>query len=367
MAVARVLVVDDNPDNRALAKATLDDAGIAVVLATTGEEALAAFADERPDCILMDIRMPGMDGVTVCERIRAMPGGMRVAIVFVTAHRNVESFDRAQQAGGDDFMTKPFRPAELILRIQTAMRLRRIATEHLQLSAELRQQRDELLRLQLRKEQLAAFLVHDLRNPVNAIELQAQRILRHPEADARSRDAAGKIHDETRNLIRMLTNLLDISRADEGELAPVRELIDPRALVARVLEELQPRATAAGLELVAAIEATAISADSELLYRVLVNLIDNALRHAPSGTAIKVSARSVLHAFELRVADAGPGIPQDERSKVFERFVSSAEIGTNRGLGLSFCKVAVEIHGGTIWIEDAAPGAVFCIRIPDGP
>lgn len=367
MGVVKVLVVDDNADNRALAKATLDDEGISVALATTGDEALAAFTVERPDCILMDIRMPGLDGVTVCERIRAMPGGTRVAIVFVTAHRNVESFDRAQQAGGDDFMTKPFRPAELILRIQTAMRLRRIATEHLQLSAELRQQRDELLRLQLRKEQLAAFLVHDLRNPVNAIELQAQRILRHPEADHRSRDAAGKIHDETRNLIRMLTNLLDISRADEGELAPVREAIDPRALVTRVVEEMRPRAAAAGLELVAEVEATSVHADGELLNRVLVNLIDNALRHAPSGTAIKISARSMADALELRVADAGPGIAEEERSKVFERFVSSADVGANRGLGLSFCKVAVEIHGGAIWIEDAAPGAVFCIRIPGGP
>lgn len=366
MGASKVLIVDDNADNRALAKAALEDEGLAVALATTGQEALAAFHRERPDCILMDIRMPGMDGVTVCEAIRAMPEGMRVAIIFVTAHRNIESFDRAQQAGGDDFMTKPFRPGELILRIQTAMRLRRIATEHLQLSAELRQQRDELLRLQLRKEQLAAFLIHDLRNPVNAIELQAQRILRNPEVDGRSRQAAAMIHDESRNLVRMLTNLLDISRADEGELAPAAQPLDPQALVTRVLEEMQPRARAAELELLAMVEATAIYGDSDLLYRVLVNLVDNAIRHAPSGTAIKIHVRSVANACELRVADAGAGVPEKERSKVFERFVSSADPATNRGLGLSFCKVAVELHGGRIWIEDASPGAVFCIRLPDG-
>ena len=171
LAIGTVLVVDDNAENRALAKATLEDEGIHAVLAATGEAGIEAFAREQPDCILLDIRMPGMDGVVTCERIRAMPGGDHVAIIFVTAQRDVDTFDRAVGAGGDDFITKPFRPGELIVRVRTALRLRSIAAERGQLSAELKRQRDELQRLQLQKEQLAAFLVHDLKNPVNTIEL----------------------------------------------------------------------------------------------------------------------------------------------------------------------------------------------------
>lgn len=366
-AIFRVLVVDDNAENRALAKATLEDEDIPVVLATSGEEAIAAFARAPADCVLLDIRMPGIDGITVCERIRALPEGERVAIVFLTAQRDVETFDRALHAGGDDFVTKPFRPSDLLVRIQTAMRLRRMVSEQGILSMELKQQRDELLRLQLHKEQLTAFLVHDLKNPVNAIELLAQRVLRNPGADERSRDAATKIQLETRGLMRMLTNLLDIGKADEGRLAPQRQAIDVGELVRAVTDELQAGAAAAEVELVTQVDAAQLYADRDLLHRVLANLIDNAIRHVPDGSAIRVCAWHVAGGVELRVIDAGPGLPESLRERVFERFVTGERGAsrTNRGLGLAFCKVAVEAHGGRIWVEDAAPGAAFCIRIDD--
>ena len=366
-ALSSVLVVDDNAENRALAKATLEDEDIPVVVATTGEEAIAAFVRARPDCVLLDIRMPGMDGVTACERIRALPDGDRAAILFVTAQRDVETFDRALRAGGDDFITKPFRPSELLVRIQTALRLRQMTSERDVLAVELKRQRDELQRLQLHKEQLSAFLVHDLKNPVNAIELQVQRILRGAKTDDRARDAAMKIQDETRGLMRMITNLLDIGKADEGQLAPARRVIEVDELVQAVLEELSTAAAAAGVELAATVEADDLHADRDLIYRVLVNLVENAIRHAPEATTVRILARRARHGVELRVADAGRGIPEDQYAQVFERFVSTGDRGvrTNRGLGLAFCKVAVEAHGGWIWIEDAGPGAVFCVRIPD--
>ncbi|MEO7732676.1 MAG: response regulator [Kofleriaceae bacterium] len=362
-----VLVVDDNAENRALAKAALEDEEIPVVLATTGEEGIAAFSRVRPDCVLLDIRMPGMDGITVCERIRALPDGDRAAIVFVTAQRDVDTFDRALRAGGDDFITKPFRPSELLVRIQTALRLRQMTSERDVLSVELKRQRDELQRLQLHKEQLSAFLVHDLKNPVNSIELQVQRILRSAKTDDRARDAATKIHDETRGLMRMITNLLDIGKADEGQLAPALRTLDAGELVKAVLDELAAGAAAAAVALAATVEVDHLHADPDLIGRVLVNLVENAIRHAPETTVVRILARSANDGIELRVADAGPGIAEAQRARVFERFVTAGEMATrtNRGLGLAFCKVAVEAHGGRIWIEDAAPGAMFCVWIPD--
>jgi two-component system sensor histidine kinase/response regulator len=364
-AVTQVLVVDDNADNRALAQAALDDEGVPAVLATTGEEAIAAFARSLPDCILLDIRMPGIDGITVCERIRGLPGGDRVAVVFVTAQRDVETFDRALRAGGDDFITKPFRPADLLVRIQTAMRLRRMVSEHGALSVELKQQRDQLQRLQLHKEQLSAFLVHDLKNPVNTIELLVQRVLRSPTADERSRAAATQIQSETRGLMRMITNLLDIGKADEGQLAPRRSAFDAGALVDDVIDELRIAAAAEDIELVARVEPAQLHADRDLMHRVLANLIENAIRHAPHGSAIQVVARAPEGAVELQVSDAGAGVPEPLRERMFERFVTTGDgtTRTNRGLGLAFCKAAVAAHGGRIWVEDAAPGARFCIRI----
>ena len=138
-----VLVVDDNEGNRALAKATLEDEGYNVVLAEDGAAGIAAFEREQPQCILLDIQMPGMNGVAACQRIRELPGGTEVAIVFVTAQHDVSTLDRAMVAGGDDFLTKPFRPSELVVRVQAALRLRSIVRERDELHHMTKRQRDD--------------------------------------------------------------------------------------------------------------------------------------------------------------------------------------------------------------------------------
>jgi two-component system sensor histidine kinase/response regulator len=365
---ATVLVVDDNAENRALAQATLEDEGFIVRLASSGAEALEAFAREPADCVLLDIRMPGMDGIAVCRRLRELPHGEDVPILFLTAQRDVDTFDRARAAGGDDFLTKPVRPSELSARVGAAAKLRRMAIERRELYDIVRAQRDDLMRLQLHKEQLVAFLVHDLKNPVNSIELQAQRIVRDPGATARTKDAATRMQIETRALLRMITNLLDLSKADEGGLAPVRQPIRLAEVLAEVEEVMHPRAREARVALSSRADDATLVADRDLLVRTVENLVDNALRYAPEDSAITVTAAADAEAVELRIADQGPGVPEELRAHVFERFaqVEGGRARTSRGLGLAFCKVAVEAHGGRIWIEDASPGAIFCIRIPHG-
>ncbi|MDQ3365689.1 MAG: hybrid sensor histidine kinase/response regulator [Myxococcota bacterium] len=362
-----ILVVDDNAENRALAQATLEDEGYRVTVARSGEEGLARFTTDPPDCVLLDIRMPGMDGITTCQRLRQLPGGVDVPILFLTAQRDLDTFDRARDVGGDDFITKPYRPAELITRVTAAVKLRRMAAERSELYELVRRQRDDLMRLQLQKEQLIAFLVHDLKNPVNAIELHGQRIVRDRDATPRARDAAAKIQSESRALLRMIMNLLDLSKADEGHLVPAHEPVAIEPLLLQITEAMQVRAHASEVALVLTAPACSVDADPDLLRRVLENLVDNAIRHAPEGSTVQLTAETVEGALELRVADAGTGIPDELRAHVFERFTqgdSAARSG--HGLGLAFCKLAVEAHGGRIWIEDASPGTVFCVRVPRG-
>jgi len=370
-APGTVLVVDDNAENRALAQATLEDEGFVVELASNGEQALAAFARTAFDCVLLDVRMPGMDGIAVCNRMRELPNGPDVPILFVTAQRDVETFDRARDAGGDDYITKPFRPNELIARVAAAARLRRMAAERNELYGLIRQQRDDLMRLQLQKEQLVAFLVHDLKNPVNAIELHGQRILRDKTANDRARDAAQSIRSETRSLLRMIMNLLDLSKADEGRLVPRRERVALQPLFAQIVGDMGVRAHAGAVTLDAPPCDLVIAGDPDLVRRIVENLVDNALRHAPEQSVVRLVAAPAADAaatIELRVADQGPGVPAAERERVFERFVQTGPEGTSmrggRGLGLAFCKLAVAAHDGRIWIEDATPGAVFCVRLP---
>ncbi len=363
-----ILVIDDNEANRALARDTLETEGYRVFVASGGADGIACFEREHPDCVLLDVRMPEMDGFVVCQRIRALPRGADTPVLFLTALRDVDTFDKALLAGGDDFLTKPVRPTELAVRVQAALKLRRMSAElrvHYDL---LKHQRDELMRVQLQKERLTAFVVHDLKNPVNAMDLHAQVLLRDAGLSASARESATHIRAEARQLGRMVQNLLDISKADEGKLAPQKTEVDLGHLVGAVLSELEVTARAHEVKLRSSLAVSRVRADEALLRRTIANLVENAIRHAPSGTEVVVSASARGNEAELRVRDAGRGVPVELREKIFDPFVqlvgdASLSHG-GRGLGLTFCRVAVEAHEGRIWVEDGAPGAVFCVTLP---
>ena len=369
----RVLVVDDNAQNRALAQATLEDDGFEVTLAENGAQALELFAATRPECVVLDVRMPGMDGLEVCRRLRAQPGGAQVPIVFLTASRDVDTFDAAQEAGGDDFVTKPVQPAELSLRVQMALKMRRLDASNKEYFELARRQRDDLLRLQLQKERLSSFVVHDLKNPVSSIDLLAQLLQRDKRLPADARETAAGIRFEVASLMRLILNLLDINRSEEGKLASTVAVVDLRELAQGITLSHEVRARANEVTLRCELgEVATISADADLLRRVLENLVDNALRYAPRGSRVTLGARYVGTEVELRVADQGKGVPADLRESIFERFVqlgAGEQVGprTGRGLGLTFCRLALDAQGGRIYVEDAAPGAVFCIRLPRVP
>jgi len=367
----RILVIDDNQANRLLAMSTLEDEDYDVVLAENGAAGLLSFESCAPDCILLDVRMPGLDGFAVCERIRAHPRGAETPILFLTAARDVDTFDRALRAGGDDFLTKPVRPTELVARVQSALELRRVRSELREQYGLLKRQRDDLLRLQLQKERLTAFLVHDLKGPVNAMDLHAQLVFRDTTSSPSVRVLATQLRTEARRLNRMIVNLLDLSKADEGQLAPKRGRVDLRALLSAVLDEQKVAADARELRLECVNEAETVSADVDLLQRVIANLVENAIRYAPVGTAVAVTSARRDEGTEIRVIDHGRGIPNAQKETIFGAFAqldpeSGPSSRDSRGLGLSFCKSAVEAHGGRIWVQDASPGTMFCFSIPDG-
>ena len=370
-SIAKILVVDDNEQNRALVEATLEGEGHALVLAANGEEALRLFEQSQPDCVLLDVRMPGLDGFTVCARIRDLPGGKEVPILFLTALRDVETFDRALLVGADDFLTKPIRPTELVVRVNTALKLRRMSADLRDHYALIRRQRDDLTRLALQKDLLMAFVIHDLKNPIGAIDLFAQLLVRDPLLPGEARETAADIRSATRQLMRLIHNLLDISKSEEGKLVVRRTPINLGALVGEVRETFEAQARAAEVTLETTVEGLTLAADEDLIRRVLENLIDNAIRHAPRRSAVRVGAERGDGSTELRVIDQGEGIRPEMRDKIFDRFVQldreNPASRSGRGLGLSFCKLTVEAHDGHIWAEDAAPGTSICMRFPDVP
>lgn len=367
---ACVLVVDDNEPNRALAKAALEAEDFTVLLACSGAEALSLFEERRPDCVLLDVRMPGMDGLEVCRRLRRLPTGAAVPVIFLTASRDVDTFDAAREAGGDDFITKPVQTAEMILRVQMALKVRRLDASNQEYFELVHRQRDDLMRLQLLKERLSSFVVHDLKNPVSSIDLLAQLLIRDRSLSADARETAASIRLEVASMMRLILNLLDINRSEEGALKPAVAKLDLTELADAVFDAGRPRASAKGIELVRSLgNVEAIWGDRDLLRRVLENLLENALRYSPDRGRVTLEAIRREDAIELRVVDQGKGVPEAMRSTIFDRFVQLAQPAgddgrTGRGLGLTFCRLAVEAHGGCIYVEDAAPGAAFCIRLP---
>jgi signal transduction histidine kinase len=367
-----VLVVDDNEQNRALAKATLEVEDYEVLLAESGQRALELVESRTPDCVLLDVRMPGMDGPETCRRLRALPGGKEVPVLFLTASRDVDVFEAALAAGGDDFLTKPVQTTELVLRVQAALRMRELDVKNREYFELVRRQRDDLMRLQLQKERLMAFVVHDLKNPVSTVDLLAQVLQRDKKLGPDARETADSIRIEVLNLMRLILNLLDISKSEEGALTISAAPVSLPALVQTLLEGLDVRARAKEIALSQEIEALDIQADKDLLRRVLENLLDNALRYAPKASRVTVTTRSHPGEVELRIADQGHGIPPEMRESIFDRFVQlehkdRAAPRAGRGLGLTFCRLAVEAQGGRIYVEDGQPGTVFCIRLPHAP
>lgn len=364
----RVLVIDDNEQNRTLARMTLEADGYTVTLAASGAEGLEAAAKTMPDCVLLDVRMPQMDGFEVCAKLRAMPGGEELPVVFVTALRDVDTFDRAMELGGADFLTKPVQPMELSLRVRQVVRLRRLDAGFRAQLEELQHQRHELFRTQLQKEDLSAFIVHDLKNPVNVIDLEAQLILRDASLSARTRGCAEQIRARIRDLLRMILDLLDTARAEQGYLGPEPVVVTLDGLLREVLDARAGQARELGVSFEVESGVSTVTADVDLLRRVIENLIENALRFAPRATAVCITTVAERDQVEITVADRGEGVPEALRDAVFDRYArfDKGTVRTGRGLGLAFCRVAVEAHGGVISVEDNRPGAKFVVRLPRG-
>jgi len=373
LSPSTVLVVDDHEASQQLTLQTLEAQGYRVLLAGGVEQAAELFLQQPPDLLLIDTKAPGLAGVSICERLRALPGGTSTPVIFLTASHDLGFFDLAQQAGADDFLLKPVGAAELAMRVRTLVRMRQLARELDEHFQTVRAQRDALMRLQLQKEQLTNFLVHDLKNPINTIGLHTALLLRARGLPADLRESVDSIRTETRRLTRLVLNLLDLSKGEEGQLTPQLAPCDINALCQEVCELHRALSSERGLRIEArtALGAPVLPADADLLRRILENLIDNALRYAPPESAITISTEAAGddHVL-LKVADQGPGIPAPMREQIFEKYVQlspdEASSRTGRGLGLQFCRMAAEAHRGAIWVDPTTPGATFCVKLPRG-
>ncbi len=233
----------------------------------------------------------------------------------------------------------------------------------------------ELKELEKYKEEFTNMIVHDLRSPLSSIIeglRMAQELLQEePEATALLEQVVDISLNSAEALLNLVESLLDISKLEAGKMPLQVESTSLHELVADVVATLEPLAQQGGIEVKVDIPdgIPAIKVDPDKMHRVLVNLLDNALRHTPTGGEVRIAARQSDGEVLVSVTDTGPGIAPADRERVFDKFVqlSKKPVRGHRGsgLGLAFCKLAVEAHGGRIWVEEGPEGgASFVMAIP---
>ena len=222
-----------------------------------------------------------------------------------------------------------------------------------------------------RRAELTAHLVHDLKNPLAGIGGHAQ-LLQEDLAGTPHAESLQYIHSASERMARMVLNLLDVNRAEEGQLEPALQPLDLPALVEDVQRAMRPhlRDRQVSLEVIHLPGDGKVMADPDLMRRTLINLVENAIRYTPKKGAVRLELGGEGDAVELSVRDQGPGVPQGYEERIFEKYARLDKALpitgiANRGLGLHFCRLAVGAHGGRIWVEANEPaGSVFTGGLP---
>jgi signal transduction histidine kinase len=345
---SNILVVDDTPANLLLLARMLTERGYKTQTVLSGKLALQAARAEPPDLILLDIAMPEMNGYEVCQQLKADAALKEIPVIFISALSETIDKVRAFRAGGVDYVTKPFQFEEVYARVQT----------HLQLH-----------RLEKLRDDLTHMVVHDLRNPLSVI-FGFLDILNHEisKLSTRTRAFLPLARFCAEDLLNMISSILDVSKMGAGEMKLQRETCDLNALLRAVVATTQPLGNRTVTVCVQE-PAQTVTVDVGLIRRVIQNLISNALRYTPADGNVRVAVSASASEVRIAVTDAGPGIAPEDHQRIFEKFGQvgdpSNRVGT--GLGLTFCKLAVEAHGGRIGVEsEEGKGSTFWLVLPRG-
>jgi len=359
-AVPNVLVVDDTPANLQLLDEMLSSAGYQTRLVTSGYQALTVARRLIPDIVLLDIMMPGMDGFTVCRQFKSDPQLAGIPILFLSAVTTMSEKVRAFDEGGVDYITKPFNMAEVEARVKTHILLQRQKQE-------LAVRNQQLVELELMRDSLVHMLVHDMRSPLFLIELglHTLREVVSP-TPAKYPGALEQISNQVKVLDSMSRKMLDLSRLESGQMPVDIRDNDMNEVARRIVESVSTSSGSVEFKPLPA-ESALARFDADLTHRVLMNLVENAIKWG--GTLLKIRLTLELMGDDVRVVvtDQGPGIPAEFHATIFEKFrqVGPGKSRLGIGLGLAFCKLAVEAQGGKIGVESTpGQGASFWFTLP---
>jgi signal transduction histidine kinase len=380
-----ILVVDDEPANRALVRAFLGSR-YELCEAADGAQALDVLSTTPVDLVLLDVMMPHLSGIEVCRRIKndGGPGGGQgpadlpyLPVILLTALGAQEDRNHGLEAGADDFLTKPVDRHELLLRVQTFVKLRR-QDEHIRGQLAELAQRDNLIRNQLEelraldalKDDLVSLMVHDLRNPLTGIVGFLDTMQTKADEPELREDAQMALQASAR-MQEVLGDILHVRMLESGTVQIHRELVEADAMVRDAISTIWLAARARHVEITQVTDPldSYVPADRKLVQRAIENLLTNALKYSPSGAVVQAVVRRIEDDVEIEIADRGAGIPDHLKAQLFQKFGSvEASQGQSRrgiGLGLYLVRLVANAHGGRAVVRNREGGGTsFSLLLP---
>ncbi|MBE9070797.1 response regulator [Leptolyngbya cf. ectocarpi LEGE 11479] len=354
MSTPIILIVDDESDNFDVISVLLSNQDYQFHYIDNAQRVIDSLDIIQPDLILLDVMMPGINGIELCKQIRAIPKWQAIPITMVTALTRKEDLARCLNAGADDFISKPLNGLELRARVTSMLRIKH--------------QHDDLQTLLKFREDMVHMLVHDLRNRLTDVLLGVEFL--EMDVDSVIQKRLEKIYESAQGLQLLIDDLLKIALLESGNIRLNRTEVDIRKLVESLLGNFDAIATQKKQSLISQFSnslTNGILIDETLMYRVLDNLLSNAIKFAPENSKIIVNVDLTQSGkLKIQVIDSGPGVPDRLRQKIFEKY----EIGnlmpnvSQIGLGLALCKMIIKAHQGEICVKSNQPrGAIFEITL----
>ena len=371
MQQPNVLIVDDEPSVRKMIAATLEGEGYHILFAENGLQGLELTREESPEVVILDLKMPHMDGLDFLAHLKPKPSDPR-AIIVLTGHGDVKEIEACYRAGVNSFLRKPFHLAELRGVVKNAVELKQHAGDLDQL---VRTRTRQLEEESMAKSQVLSTATHELRTPLTSILGYVQRVLQRP-------DRVGPLTEKQRtyleaaekNAFRLKTlidNILDVSKVEAGNLDLDSVEVDVRMQIDEVLSAMQYDLTEKQIQVSVDVpdDLPLLVTDQLRFSQIINNLVSNAFKYSPDQATLGISASRQDEFVRIDIADSGVGISDENQAKLFSKFFradnsSTAEVA-GTGLGLFIVSHLVDALGGRIWVEsEEGVGTTFSFVLP---